>query len=232
MRSEKIVIIEDEPDIVDVLAYNLSREGFQVVSAPDGESGLQEIRSQMPDLVLLDLMLPGFDGIDVCQRLKASETTRGIPIIMITAKGEERDVVLGLGVGADDYIVKPFSPKEVVARVKAILRRGPVRERKETFERTVVGDLIIDPACHVVQLKGKKLGLTPTEFSLLRHLASQPGRVFRRQDLLDRIVGRDTIVIDRTIDVHINSIRKKLGPHRDMVETVRGVGYKLRDMSS
>lgn len=231
MKAEKIIIIEDEPDIVDVLSYNLSHEGYEVSSAPDGESGLAQIRAQLPDLVLLDLMLPGLDGIEVCRKLKGADSTRDIPIIMVTAKEEESDVVLGLGVGADDYVTKPFSPKEVVARVKAILRRGPVRGNEESLDRIMVGELSIDPVCHEVSVKGRQLELTPTEFRLLYHLASHPGRVFRRQDLLDSVVGKDAVVIDRTIDVHVNALRRKLGRNRGLIETVRGIGYKLKDTS-
>ena len=229
MAREKIVVIEDEADILEVIQYNLRREGFQVLASRDGDAGLAQVREQAPDLVLLDLMLPGLDGIELCRRLKQDPVTRAIPIIMVTAKGEESDVVLGLGVGADDYIPKPFSPKELVARVKAVLRRGPLKEER-AGERIVCNDVVIDAARHEVLVAGKPVVFTPTELRLLHFLASQPGRVFTRDHLLSRVIGDDAAVIDRNIDVHIRSIRKKLGEPRNLIETIRGVGYRFRDL--
>jgi DNA-binding response OmpR family regulator len=229
MAREKIVVIEDEADILEVIQYNLKREGFQVLTSRDGEEGLGRVREQAPALVLLDLMLPGLDGIEVCKQLKQNPVTRAIPIIMVTAKGEESDIVLGLGVGADDYVAKPFSPKELVARVKAVLRRGPLQEER-AGERIVCGEVVIDAARHEVLVAGKPAVFTATELRLLHFLASQPGRVFTRDQLLSRVIGEDAAVIDRNIDVHIRSIRKKIGEHRDLIETIRGVGYRFRDL--
>lgn len=229
MKREKIIVIEDEPDIAEVIEYNLRREGYEVGSSRDGEDGLRLVRSEPVDLVLLDLMLPGLDGIEVCRSLKADPQTRGIPIVMVTAKGEESDIVLGLGVGADDYITKPFSPKELVARLKAVLRRGPLRDDRDAQERIVCGEVVIDSGRHEIQVDGEQLVFTATELRLLHFLASHPGRVFTRDRLLTRVLGEDAVVIDRNIDVHVKAIRKKLGRHRDLIETIRGVGYRFRD---
>ncbi len=230
MARAKILVVEDEVDILEVIEYNLSREGFRVLSSRDGDAGLRIARSDAPDLVLLDLMLPGLDGLEVCRRLKADTITCDIPIIMVTAKGEESDVVLGLGIGADDYMTKPFGPKELVARVKAVLRRRPLVRKDEADERIVIGDLVIDISRHEVLVDSEPLILTPTELRLLHLLATQPGRVFTRDQLLSRVIGDGAFVIGRNIDVHIRGMRSKLGRHRDMIETVRGVGYRLRDV--
>ena len=230
MSDEKILVVEDEADILEIIAYNLGREGFRVVSSRDGEEGLELAEREDPDLILLDLMLPGMDGIEVCRRLKEDESAAGVPIIMVTAKGEESDIVLGLGVGADDYVVKPFSPRELVARVKAILRRGPMREKGAAAERIVRDGLVIDAAKHRVKVDGEKVPFTATEFRLLHYLAKHPGRVFTRNQLLARTISDDAIVIDRNIDVHVRAIRKKLGDYRDIIETQRGVGYRFKDL--
>ncbi|MEW6742608.1 MAG: response regulator [Planctomycetota bacterium] len=229
MKKEKIVVIEDETDIREVIEYNLAREGYRVIGAADGEEGLRSIRREGPDLVLLDLMLPGLDGIETCSRIKQDPLTRSIPVVMVTAKGEETDIVLGLGVGADDYITKPFSPKELVARVKAVLRRGPLKEERGAGERIVRGSVVIDAVRHEVRVDERLLTLTATEFRLLHFLASHPGRVFTRDHLLRRVIGEDAIVIDRNIDVHIRAIRQKLGEHRHLIETIRAVGYRFAD---
>jgi len=226
---QKIAVIEDEADIREVIEYNLTREGFQVFAAPDGEAGLALVRREMPDLVLLDLMLPGLDGLEVCKRLKYEPATRPIPVVMVTAKGEESDIILGLGVGADDYVTKPFSPKELVARVKAVLRRGPLREALGGADRIARGGLLIDTGRHQVFVDQKPVAFTATEFRLLHFLASHPGRVFTRDRLLGRVIADDAIVIDRNIDVHVRAVRKKLGAYRDLIETIRGVGYRFRD---
>lgn len=229
MTREKVVVIEDEPDIREVIEHNLSREGYNVRSTRDGEDGLGLVKKEAPDLVLLDLMLPGLDGIEVCRRLKADPLTRGIPVVMVTAKGEESDVVLGLGMGADDYVSKPFSPKELIARVKAVLRRGPLKEDSATRGRIERDGVSIDASRHDVRVDGASTAFTATEFRLLHFLASHPGRVFTRDHLLNRVIGEDAIVTDRNIDVHVRAIRKKLGSYRDLIETIRGVGYRFRD---
>jgi len=229
VKTEKIVVIEDEPDILEVIQYNLQREGYDVVSSMSGEDGLEKIEKGNPQLVVLDLMLPEIDGIELCRKLKSDPLTQSIPIIMVTAKGEESDIVLGLGVGADDYVTKPFSPKELVARVKAVLRRSQARSDGDHKDRIVRGGLSIDLKRHEVKVNGGAVSFTATELRLLHFLASHPGRVFTRDQLLTRVIGDDAIVIDRNIDVHVRAIRKKMGDHRDLVETVRGVGYRFKD---
>jgi len=222
-----ILIVEDEADIRDVLRYNLEREGFRVSSSANGEEGLKRVQRERPSLVLLDLMLPGEDGLEICRKLKGSNDTRSIPVIMVTAKGEESDIVLGLGMGADDYVTKPFSPREVVARVKAVLRRGSPIDEEEIRGRAIHCEgVVIDPAGHEVQVDGSCVEFTATEFRLLYHLASRPDRVFTREQLLKRAIGEEVIVLARNIDVHIRSVRQKLGPHRDLIKTIRGVGYR------
>ena len=228
MSATKVVVVEDEPDILELIEYNLRREGFEVVTATSGRAGLSVIGREKPDLVLLDLLLPGLDGLDVCRRLRAVDATRDLPVIMVTARGEESDVVLGLGVGADDYIHKPFSPRELIARVRAVLRRGPMRDR-DPERRVTRGPLVIDPGRHWTEVDGGRLDFTPTEFRLLYFLAAHPGRVFTRGQLLDRVIGDRAVVIDRNIDVHVRAVRKKLGPHRDLIETVRGIGYRFTE---
>jgi two-component system alkaline phosphatase synthesis response regulator PhoP len=229
LKTEKIVVIEDEDDILEVIAYNLKREGYEVITSTSGEDGLEKIEKSSPQLVVLDLMLPEIDGLELCRKLKSDPLTRNIPVIMVTAKGEESDVVLGLGVGADDYVTKPFSPRELVARVKAVLRRSHIRPEENSRERIARDGVLIDPQRHDVQVDGATVSLTATEFRLLHFLATHPGRVFTRDHLLTRVIGEDAIVIDRNIDVHVRSIRKKLGAHRELIETIRGVGYRFRD---
>ncbi|MCE9592563.1 MAG: response regulator [Planctomycetes bacterium] len=232
MKREHIVVIEDEPDILEVVQYNLTREGYKVTTSQSGDDGLARVRRENPDLVLLDLMLPGIDGIEVCRRLQSDPVTATIPVIMVTAKGEESDVVTGLTLGADDYITKPFSPKELVARVKAVLRRGPMKDTRGGGERLVRSGLVVDSGKHAVTIDGKSVTMTATEMRLLHFLAAHPGRVFGRDQLLSRVIGEHAVVIDRNIDVHVGSLRKKLGPYRDMIETVRGVGYRFADESA
>lgn len=227
MKKTKIVVIEDEADILEVIEYSLQKEGFEVKSALDGEKGLALAKKEVPDLVLLDLMLPGLDGIEICRKLKYDSATRSISIIMVTAKGEESDIVLGLGIGADDYVVKPFSPRELMARIKSVLRRGGLKEEDETLISR--DGLVIDISRHEVRLEGKKITLTAMEFKLLHFLASHPGRVFTRENLLNHVSSEDAYIIDRNIDVHIRSIRKKLDKHRDLIETIHRVGYRFRD---
>lgn len=229
MAKPKVLVIEDEPDILEVIQYNLEREGHKVLACRNGEQGLSRIRTDNPDLVILDLMLPGMDGVEVCRQVKSDPVTRAIPIIMVTAKSEESDIVLGLGIGADDYITKPFSPRELIARVKVVLRRGPLREQSGGGERVVRGALTIDLGRHEARLNEQLLSLTPTEMRLLHFLASHPGRVFPRAHLLSRVIGEDALVTDRNIDVHVRALRQKLGEQASILETVRGVGYRFAE---
>ncbi len=228
VEAKKVVVIEDDPDILELIEFNLRREGFQVATAKGGRQGLSVVGREKPDIVLLDLLLPGLDGLDVCRRLRAVESTRDIPVIMVTARGEEHNVIEGLGAGADDYVHKPFSPRELIARVHAVLRRGPLREQDP--ERRVVRHVLeIDPLKHRVRVAGRDLELTPTEFRLLHVLASAPGRVFTRPQLVERAIGDRVAVIDRNVDVHVRAVRKKLGCRRGLIETVRGIGYRFQD---
>ena len=227
--KKSIVVIEDESDILEVLKYNLEREGYRVRTSRDGESGLQLVREENPDLVLLDLMLPSLDGIEICRRLREDTVTRSLPVIMLTAKGEESDVVLGLGVGADDYVTKPFSTGELTARIRAVLRRYELGEMEQERDRIELDGVVIDAGRHQVIIDGDRVSFTATELRLLHFLASHPGRVFTRDLLLGRAIGEHAFVGDRNIDVHVRSIRKKLGEHRDLIETIRGVGYRFRE---
>ena len=228
-KKKLVVVIEDEADILDVIAYNLAREGYEVKGCVEGEEGLKTVRNYLPDLVILDLMLPGIDGIEICKRLKDDSSTRSIPVIMVTAKGEESDVVLGLGVGADDYMPKPFKPRELIARVKAVLRRGPLVDELTAVGKVIQGDLLIDPERHEVRVAGESVACTATQFRLLHFMAANPGRVFTREELLSHAIGDDVLVMERNIDVHIRAIRKMLGEHSAMIETIRGVGYRFTD---
>ena len=225
MKKKKIVVVEDEPDIVDVVTYNFQREGYLVLAAERGDEGLNLIRSERPDLVLLDLMLPGMDGLSICRQMKSDGSLREIPIIIASAKGEESDVVIGLEMGADDYLAKPFSPRELLARIKAVLRRGAPRDVSR--DRIVIRDLVIDSGKHEVKIDDEVITLTSTEFKLLHHLASSRGRAFSREQLLNKVVGMGVVVVDRNIDVHIRAVRKKLGNHSNMIQTIRGVGYRF-----
>ena len=226
MKKKKIIVVEDEPDLVDVVTYNLEREGYSVLASQRGDEGLNLIRSEAPDLVLLDLMLPGMDGLSICRQMKSDSSTKEIPIIIASAKGEESDVVIGLEMGADDYLAKPFSPRELLARIRAVLRRGaPTADVRD--DRIVIRDLTIDSRKHEVKINNVVVSLTSTEFKLLHHLASSRGRAFSREQLLNRVVGMGVVVVDRNIDVHIGALRKKLGKHSDMIQTIRGVGYRF-----
>lgn len=222
----RILIIEDAADIVEVVTLSLEREGMRVWAAGDGRTGLQLAIAQVPDLILLDLMLPKLDGLSVCRELRQHAATKRIPIVMLTAKEEESDVIVGLEMGADDYVVKPFSPKELVARVRAILRRAATPSADAMVPITL-GPLVIDTQRYVVQLAGQALTLTRTEFRLLVALARAPERVFTRDQLIDQITGGEAIIIDRNVDVHIRALRKKLGTAGELIRTVRGVGYKI-----
>jgi two-component system phosphate regulon response regulator PhoB len=227
--NAQIVVIEDDADILELLQYNLSRQGYGVVSCQDGEAGLRSVREAGPDLVLLDLMLPGLDGLEVCRQLKADPLTRAIPVIMVTAKGQEQDVVNGLDTGADDYVAKPFKPKELLARVRAALRRASEAQVRGPGERIVRDGLTIDALSHRVTVDGEPASLTATEMRLLHFLASNAGRVFSRDQMISRVIGQGAAVIDRNIDVHIGAIRRKIGPYRALIETLRGVGYRFRE---
>ena len=227
MAKPTILVVDDEEDILELVKLHLSREGFTVVLAETGEQALKLVQTQPPGLVVLDLMLPGVDGLDVCKRMKADPRTRQIPIIMLTAKGEEADIVTGLELGADDYMTKPFSGKVLVARIRRILRS----QREETDREQVVEirNLVIDSARHEVRIDGKPISLTLTEFKILRTLAVRPGRVFTRYQIVDTVHGGDYLVTDRAVDVQIVSLRRKLGEYAKYIETVRGVGYRFRD---
>ena len=228
MAKEKILVVDDEEDILELIRYNLIIEGYRVDCAASGEEALIKAAEQSPDLILLDLMLPGLDGLDVCRELKANSATRQIPVIMITAKGEDADIVSGLELGAEDYITKPFSPRILLARVKVVLRRkkNTIVDDEPVMRRE---DLTIDPSRHEVRLEGKPLGLTTTEFRILHFLARRPGRVFSREQIISAVKGDDYAVTERSVDVQIVSLRKKLGKSGDTIETVRGVGYRLKD---
>ena len=226
MNNPLIVVVEDEQAIQDVIAYNLRREGYEVLLAGHGNEGLALIQSKRPALVILDLMLPGIDGLSICQQLRADAKTRSIPLMILSAKEEESDIVIGLSLGADDYLAKPFSPREMLARVKALLRRAN-NSRSVADDYIQVGPLAIDFLRFEAKLSGQPLKLTATEFKLLAELAGHPGRALTREHLLNRAVGDAVVVVDRNIDVHIRSVRKKLGDHAGMIETVRGLGYRF-----
>jgi two-component system phosphate regulon response regulator PhoB len=228
MSKEYLLIVEDEEDIQELLAFNLQREGYQVQVAPTGEAALKAVRSRVPDLMLLDLMLPGIDGLEICRILKGNADTRAIPIVMVTAKGEESDIISGLELGADDYVTKPFSNKVLVARVRNVLRRRerPVEDDSATLQ---VHDLLIHPGRHEVLLEGKPLDLTYTEFRVLHYLARRPGWVFTRSQIVQAVHGSDYPVTDRSVDVQIAGLRKKLGLAERYVETVRGIGYRFKE---
>jgi two-component system phosphate regulon response regulator PhoB len=228
MAKQKILAVDDEEDILELLRFNLTKEGFSVLCAATGEEGLKTAHSQRPDVILLDLMLPGMDGLEVARRLKKEEATKDIPVIMVTAKGEEADIVTGLEVGAEDYITKPFSRKVLIARVRAVLRRkaaGPADDQ----EVVSVHDLTIHPGRREVLVKGKPIELTFTEFGILSFLARRPGWVFTRSQIVDAVKGDEYFVTDRAVDVQIVGLRKKLGSAAKVIETVRGVGYRFKE---
>lgn len=227
MAKEKILVVEDEKDIIKMLEYNLKKEGFKTLSAPDGEDALDLAVRQHPDLVILDLMLPGMDGLEVCKNLKGDAKTAFIPIIMLTAKSQESDKIVGLELGADDYMTKPFSPRELIARIKAVLRR--VKEKDKLPEVLKVGDLIIDLSKITVAVKDKPVELTAKEFELLKTLIKAKGRVLSRDYLLDTIWGFDHSmeIQTRTVDVHIRTLRKKLKSASKYIVTVKNYGYRF-----
>jgi two-component system phosphate regulon response regulator PhoB len=226
MAQPRLLIIEDERDLAGVLAYNFGREGYDVAVAHDGQVGLRKAQTLLPDLIILDLMLPVLDGLEVCRELRAGEHTRHTPILMLTAKAEETDQVVGFTLGADDYVTKPFSVKVLIQRVKALQRR--VEGGAETADVVEHLGVRIDRVRHKVFVEGRDLDLTPTEFRLLESLTRQPGRAFTRSQLMDAAIGEGAIVLERTIDVHVKSLRRKLG-RPDLIETVRGMGYRFRE---
>jgi len=228
MAQEKILIVEDEDDVVELVRYNLEKGGYLTDVAMAGREALAKVKSGVPDLVLLDLMLPEIDGLEVCKLIKNDAETAAIPVVMLTAKGTESDIVVGLEMGADDYITKPFSPRVLLARVKAVLRR---QEQPVESDKTVlrIHDIEIDAGKHRVLVRGKQVNLTGTEFNLLRFLAARPGWVFTRYQIVDAIHGSDYPVTDRSIDVQVVGLRKKLGSAGKYIETVRGVGYRFEE---
>ncbi|MBI1370098.1 MAG: response regulator [Planctomycetes bacterium] len=228
----RVLVVEDEADLQELLQYNLARDGFSVSTAGRGELALQSVAQDPPDLVLLDLMLPGMDGLEVCRSLKSDPATASIPVVMLTAKGEEADVVVGLEMGADDYITKPFSPRVLIARIKAVLRRpaGNDAANPDGDQPAIrVGRLRISPARHEVHVDDKPVDLTATEFRILHLMARRVGRVFTRQQILDALHEGFAAVTDRSVDVQIVALRRKLGDAGSYIRTVRGVGYRVNE---
>jgi len=226
MGKGRILIVEDDRDIVEMIEYNLKMEGYETLSASDGKTGAELAQKEQPGLIILDIMLPIMDGFEVCRILKQKDVTADIPIIILSAKSQETDKIVGLELGADDYITKPFSPRELLARVKAVLRRGKAVKAGSRIERK---DVIIDIARHKVTVRGKEILLTLTEFKLLEFMARHCGEVVSRNQILDSAFGPDSMVIDRTVDAHIKSLRQKLDKVKDCIETIRGVGYRFRE---
>lgn len=229
MAKDTILVVEDDEDILQLLKYNIENAGFDVLTASDGSEALDKVRRHLPDLVLLDLMLPGLDGFDVCKELKKRVETAEVPIIMLTARGEEVDRIVGLELGADDYVVKPFSPREIILRIRSVLRRGgaPVEEQpRVTWKQD---GLAVDLEAHKAEIAGREVGLTATEFKLLAELIRSQGRVLTRDQLLNSVWGYEFDGYARTVDTHIRRLRQKLGSYSKLVETVRGVGYRFRE---
>lgn len=227
-RKHTVLVIEDDPDILELLCYHLERSGYEVATAPDGEQGLQKVYELMPSLVVLDLMLPGVDGLSVAQSIRRDERVAKIPVIMLTAKGEESDVIVGLELGADDYVSKPFSPKELVARIRANLRSRQRGSDEVEAGMLLRGPLKVNHQAREIVLRGQVMNLTHAEYKLLYTLLLRPGHVITRAQLIEVISGPDTFVIDRNVDVHVRAVRKKLGPDSGIITTVRGVGYKCK----
>jgi two-component system phosphate regulon response regulator PhoB len=223
-----ILVVDDEEDLLELVRYNLTKEGYRVDCVGSGEEALKAARREPPDLIVLDLMLPTVDGLEVCRRLKSEAKTRDVPVVMLTAKGEEADMIAGLERGADDYIAKPFSPRVLTARVRALLRRGEARRRSEQETTIEAHGIVIHPGRHEVTLAGKLLELTYTEFALLQFLARRPGGAYTRTQIVDAVKGEDYPVTERSVDVQVAGLRKKLGDFGTYIETVRGVGYRFR----
>ncbi|MBD3184905.1 response regulator [Candidatus Poribacteria bacterium] len=221
---EKIHIVEDEPDIADLVAHNLKKERYNVAVFYDGSSFMNSLESEKPDLVILDLMLPDIDGLDICKYMRSDNQSKSIPIIILTAKSNELDIVLGLELGADDYIVKPFGVRELIARIKAVLRRS---DQTPDNKQLKFNGLVADLESFEVKADGEAVNLTYAEFKILETLGSRPGKVYTRAQIIDSIWGDDRIVISKTIDVHVAHLRKKLGKYGDLIKTIRGVGYKF-----
>ncbi|MBR9802728.1 MAG: response regulator [Rubinisphaera brasiliensis] len=226
MSQQSILVIEDERSILDALVYNLQKDGFDVITATDGQDGLRRAQASLPDLIVLDLMLPVTDGLEVCRQLRADPRTKHIRILMLTAKSEEVDEIVGFSMGADDYVTKPFKVKPLISRVKALLRRPSAKSNSQDI--VTCRGISVDRMNHRVTLNNEEVLLTPTEFKLLWTLVRQSGRPFRRNELMDTCRGEDANALERTIDVHIRSLRQKLDDHADLIETVRGVGYRFR----
>jgi len=227
MAKENILIVDDEEDVLELVQFNLKKEGYHIETATTGEEALAKARAKLPDLIVLDLMLPGVDGLNVCKKLKEDSKTENISIIMLSAKGEESDIVTGLELGADDYITKPFSPKILIARVRRALNRTAVRDLEK--ESVKIHEVVINPSRREVLINNKPIKLTFTEFNTLYLLAKKPGRVFTRYQIVDAVRGEDYIVTDRAIDVQMVSLRRKMGSCGKYIETVRGVGYRFKD---
>ena len=228
MARVRILVVDDEPDILELIRYNLTRNNYDMTGVGSGEEAFASVRTSPPDLVVLDLMLPGVDGLEVCRRLKNDARTAGIPVIILSAKGEEADVVSGLELGADDYLTKPFSPRVLLARIKTVLRR---QQSEPEADGAVIThhDLQIHPGRHEVQVASALVQLTLTEFRILHLLARRPGWVFTRNQILEAAQGDDSSVTTRAVDVHIVALRRKLGSNGDLIETIRGVGYRLQE---
>ena len=227
MAKARILIVEDDASLAEVLDYNLRQEGYDIQVARDGQQGLREVRLRCPDLVVLDLMLPMVEGLEVCRLLRADPATQDVLVLMLTARSEESDELVGFSVGADDYVTKPFSVKVLLQRINALLRR---KEQGAADRDVLVSQgIMIDRRRHRATVGERPIDLTPSEFGLLAALVRQPGRAFSRSELIDVALGDDAMVLERTIDVHVRALRKKLGAHADLVQTVRGVGYRLRD---
>ncbi len=230
MSHEKILIVEDDEDIIELVTYNLQKDGFRTVSVTKGEDAIRKLQNEPFDVVLLDIMLPGMDGLEVCRRIKENERLRLIPIIMLTAKGEESDIVSGLELGADDYIVKPFSPKVLIARIRSVLRRKNADKDGIGMQTLVVGDVVINPGRREVQINGKTVYLSNLEFLVLYFLAKKPGWVYSRYQIVKGVQGENYPVTDRSVDVVIVGLRKKLGEAGNYIETVRGAGYRFKEV--
>lgn len=230
MAHERILIVDDEEDILQLMRYNLEKEGYAILSSTSGEDALLSARRERPHLIILDLMLPGVDGIEVCKQLRQEQATAEVPILMVTAKSEETDIILGLEVGADDYITKPFSPKVLIARVRAILRRSRKTALSEQRDPIVsIHDISIDTTKHEVKTNGEKVSLSVTEFYILEFLARNPGWVFSRNQIIGAVKGEDYPVTERSVDVQILGLRKKLKEEGKHIETIRGIGYRMQE---
>ncbi len=229
MARETVLVVDDEEDILELIQYNLEKEGYTVKTVKTGEECLAIVGKLVPEIVVLDLMLPGLDGLEVCKRLKRSEPTRSIPVLMLTAKSEDSDIVSGLELGADDYITKPFSPKVLIARVRAVLRRAGEQDAENPKEAKIrIHGIVIDVSRHEVSCDGEVVPLSATEFGILEFLARNPGWVFSRNKIIDTVKGKDYPVTERSVDVQILGLRKKLGSQGKLIQTVRGVGYRLQ----